>query len=441
MKYILLMTCAGSVLYLGCLLAEKALEGHMSRVCMLRMLKVSVLVYLVPWEWMKNIYIPIKTLFDRESAAVAGGKLISLDNMVYCAPGKVAVTRGYGNTLEVVGVWMIIAVVIMLCKCLKYFMNRHDLLSKAEPAGEGIPEEMASRLRRELHLKRKVRIFRINSNQGNLTLGAIRPVVFVQGDCKESELEYILRHELTHIAKGDMLAKLVMELVCCLHWFNPLVYRLREKLDRTCELACDERVAQGMSKDERQFYASLIIRCMTKPEKKQKKKMVFGNFLSSGEKFAEERIRVIMQKKKGEFWEKIVVAGVFAVMVFANSLTALAYPQVSVLEDAPDRMVQELKRDVTATLVVGTPAGDPAAEVLYDRQFVLPDGEIIPAEFSAEPQFICFHSWEDALYQEHERHSDGSCVMMTYSCKHCTKCDKIKLGGLLTSNTFERCPH
>ena len=151
--------------------------------------------------------------------------------------------------------------------------------------------------------------------------------------------------------------------------------------------------------------------------------------------------KFFMQKKKGEFWEKIVVAGVFAVMVFANSLTALAYPQVSVLEDAPDRMVQELKRDVTATLVVGTPAGDPAAEVLYDRQFVLPDGEIIPAEFSAEPQFICFHSWEDALYQEHERHSDGSCVMMTYSCKHCTKCDKIKLGGLLTSNTFERCPH
>ena len=152
-----------------------------------------------------------------------------------------------------------------------------------------------------------------------------------------------------------------------------------------CEQACDERVVRGMSEDEKAVYARLVIRSMVDTKKVPKKKVLFGNFLTSDEEYAEERIRDIMLKRKGEFWEKIVVAGVFAVMVFANSLTALAYPQVSHVENASDELVQIVKQGSMSTQLLGEDAEAPAEVLLYDEQIVTADGQVYPAQTQLEP--------------------------------------------------------
>ena len=441
MDYILLMTGAGSLLYAGLLLAGKAMGKHMSNTCRFRVLSVALFAFIVPWGWFGAIYAPIRSVFVKDGVTAVGGKLI-LGEVVYHTSDGLVATQTYGTMMIIMGIWLAGAVLVMIMKCGKYFKNKSRLMKRAEFYETNIPKDMVQRLKRELRIKGRVKIGTIPSGKHSFTLGVIRPVVFVQEDCTEYELEQILRHELTHIARGDLLIKLLMELVCCLHWFNLIVYKLNKRLDRVCEQACDERVGRGMSEDEKAVYARLVIRSMVDTKKVPKKKVLFGNFLTSDEEYAEERIRDIMLKRKGEFWEKIVVAGVFAVMVFANSLTALAYPQVSHVENASDELAQAAGKEVMSTLLLGEDAEAPAEVLLYDEQIVTADGQVYPAQSQLEPQGICFfHNWQDAKYQAHIKNEDNTCEVQTYACEYCTKCTRVKLGELLSTVTYNPCPH
>lgn len=73
------------------------------------------------------------------------------------------------------------------------------------------------------------------------------------------ELEHILRHELTHYRRLDILYKWAVTVVTALHWFNPLMYLLRRRIARACELACDEGAVKGMTPQERTRYSQTLL--------------------------------------------------------------------------------------------------------------------------------------------------------------------------------------
>jgi len=56
------------------------------------------------------------------------------------------------------------------------------------------------------------------------------------GDCKRS----VLAHETAHIKHGDHWINLMQALVQAIHFFNPLVWLLNRKLDKYCEMVCDD---------------------------------------------------------------------------------------------------------------------------------------------------------------------------------------------------------
>lgn len=92
--------------------------------------------------------------------------------------------------------------------------------------------------------------------------GLIRPVILLPEASyagQEETLSHILRHELAHYHRWDILTKWLAVLARSLHWFNPLVHLLCRELDRACELACDERAVRGMSGPERKAYSYTLL--------------------------------------------------------------------------------------------------------------------------------------------------------------------------------------
>lgn len=440
MNYILLMTSAGSLLFVGYLLLEKVMGEHMSQTGRFRMLVMVLFTYLVPWVWLRGIYESISSVFWQDSVAAMSGRVILGDAAIH-ATEELVVTPNYGFKLFAAGLWMTVAVLAMLIRCGIYFYSRHALLKHAQDCETDVPEGLILGLKREFRIRRRVRIVRIPDVKHSFTLGFLRPVVFLQGNCGEDELAYILRHECIHIARGDLLFKMLMELVCCLHWFNPLVYYLNHRLDGACEKACDERVVKDMQGDEREAYARLIIRSMKVPVKRSDRKVSFGSFFASSEKLTEERIRVIMNKRKRKFWEKIVVAGAFAALLFVDSLTAMAYPVAYNVEKASTKLARDsvqgeasLKRSVSED--AGAESDD---SLLHDEQIVRADGEILPVQ--EQTRFLCFHKWEDAIYETHVRNDNGGCEVNDYSCTYCDRCKTIRIGELLYTIIYVTCPH
>jgi beta-lactamase regulating signal transducer with metallopeptidase domain len=94
-----------------------------------------------------------------------------------------------------------------------------------------------------------------------MLLGAFRPVIVLpEREYSADELENILRHELAHLRRRDIIYKWFAAAVTALHWFNPLMIPLRRELARDCELACDEAAVRGMTEEGRRAYGNTLIR-------------------------------------------------------------------------------------------------------------------------------------------------------------------------------------
>ena len=81
--------------------------------------------------------------------------------------------------------------------------------------------------------------------------GMFRPVIYLPSNSASwanDTLRMVLLHELGHIARRDLWTSLTARLACLVHWFNPLVWRLRRHLQAQCEYACDALVvSRGVS--------------------------------------------------------------------------------------------------------------------------------------------------------------------------------------------------
>ena len=91
--------------------------------------------------------------------------------------------------------------------------------------------------------------------------GIFRPKIIIPESYKEMELEYIIRHEKTHIRRLDNLWRIVGVLTACIHWFNPLSWVFLKAFLTDLELACDEMAVSGYDIDKRKEYARTLLKC------------------------------------------------------------------------------------------------------------------------------------------------------------------------------------
>ncbi|MBR5182192.1 MAG: M56 family metallopeptidase [Clostridiales bacterium] len=91
--------------------------------------------------------------------------------------------------------------------------------------------------------------------------GIFRPRIIIPDSYKEMELEYIIRHEKTHIRRLDNLWRIIGFLTACVHWFNPLSWVFLKAFLTDLELACDEMAVSGYDIDKRKEYARTLLMC------------------------------------------------------------------------------------------------------------------------------------------------------------------------------------
>lgn len=90
--------------------------------------------------------------------------------------------------------------------------------------------------------------------------GLLRPALLLPRETDDPQAaQWVLRHELTHWRRRDLLWKVLALAANALHWFNPLVWLLRHRLDRDLEQSCDEAVLQNAAATDRRAYGAVIL--------------------------------------------------------------------------------------------------------------------------------------------------------------------------------------
>ncbi|HBR01572.1 MAG TPA: hypothetical protein DD738_03080 [Ruminiclostridium sp.] len=127
-------------------------------------------------------------------------------------------------------------------------------------------------------------------------MGVFRPQIYLPGNLNDTERDYILLHEQTHIKRLDHMVKLISFLVLCVHWFNPLVWVAFFVSGKDMEMSCDEAVIKQLGNDVKKNYSSSLLTLATG------RRIVGGTPLAFGEGDTKARIKNVLNYKKSAFW-------------------------------------------------------------------------------------------------------------------------------------------
>ncbi len=146
-------------------------------------------------------------------------------------------------------------------------------------------------------------------------LGFVRPKIYVPAGLSEQELDYIVKHEQTHIRRRDYLIKPLAFLAVLVHWFNPVIWLSYYLAMRDMELSCDESVLKHYGRDIRRDYSSSLLSLSAKQNG-------LISPLAFGETGVKGRIKNVLNYKKPAVWVSVAAIAavtVAAVLLFPNA--------------------------------------------------------------------------------------------------------------------------
>lgn len=155
-------------------------------------------------------------------------------------------------------------------------------------------------------------IYRSSQIETAFVMGLFSPKIYLPENLSETERDYILLHEQTHIRRFDHLIKTASFLILSIHWFNPLVWVAFFISVKDMEMSCDEAVIKKIGSDVKKEYSTSLLSLATG------RKLLSGSPLSFGEGDTKDRIKNVLQYKKPTFC--VVVVGVMIVIVLVIGL-------------------------------------------------------------------------------------------------------------------------
>ena len=151
-------------------------------------------------------------------------------------------------------------------------------------------------LKSEMGITRRIPIYICECIGSPMMIGVIKPwILLPTKESAQDELCFILKHELVHYKRKDLLYKYLVLAAMALHWFNPVVYLMARAINNLCEMSCDTEIVKSMDADARQSYSETIIGVV---KYQSKLKTALSTNFYGGKRGMKNRISSIMDTSK-----------------------------------------------------------------------------------------------------------------------------------------------
>ncbi|PKM68646.1 MAG: hypothetical protein CVU95_03325 [Firmicutes bacterium HGW-Firmicutes-2] len=156
----------------------------------------------------------------------------------------------------------------------------------------------------------KDNIYRSDYVDTPFVLGLIQPKIYLPNSLSESEKEYIVLHEQTHIKRFDHAIRFISYLAVCIHWFNPLVWIAFWLSGKDMEMSCDESVIRQLGHRVKKEYSQSLLNLSTGRRRIGMTPLAFGEGDTKG------RIKNILSFKQPKFFIIIVAVMILIIAIF-----------------------------------------------------------------------------------------------------------------------------
>ena len=316
---LLQMSFAGGILILAVIVIRALAINMLPKKAFNALWGISVVRLMIPFS-IQSVF----SVYSLMGSHAPGNGSQTIRVLPIGASGQaISLTSSVLNAANAVSTWTIVwAAGVLVCavffslaywKCWKEFQT-------SLPVGNDFTENWlcVHQQRRRISIRQSGRF------SAPLTYGVLHPVILMPTSTKwenTDSLAYVLAHEYVHIRRFDSIRKLVLIVVLCVHWFNPLVWVMYVLANRDIELSCDEAVVRLFGENAKAAYARALI---SMEETRSGLTPLCNNFSKDG---IEERIIAIMKIKRTTVFSFIMTGLIVAGTATMFATSANAQPQ------------------------------------------------------------------------------------------------------------------
>lgn len=240
------------------------------------------------------------------------------------------------------GIW-ILGILAMIILVIKSFLRLRSLEKSALPLQNKEVRRLYNRCLEEMGIHSKIPVYSTAFLKSPIIVGLLKPCIYLPihlisdytlsrsarsegayitgypNGCNESDIRYMLLHELQHYKHHDAIGSFLMNLAGVVYWFNPLVWYALKEMRNDREIACDTSVLKMLEEDDYEDYGNTLINFA---EKVSLIPFPFAASLGGNMKQMKRRIINIASYEKPTFMKRL--KGMTAFILTAVLLLGLA---------------------------------------------------------------------------------------------------------------------
>ena len=232
-------------------------------------------------------------------------------------------------------------IIAMLILVIRSALRLHILRKSALPLQSQKIQRLYERCLCDTGIKKRIPIYSTAYLKSPVIVGFWKPCIYLPihliSDDNETDIRYMLLHELQHYKHRDGIANYLMNLAETIYWFNPLVWYALKEMRSDREIACDTSVLKLLESEDNVAYGNTLINFA---EKISLTPFPFASGISGNMKQMKRRILNIASYERPDLQKKL--KSITAFLLISKESTSISYcaPQSSQrIINFPDKII------------------------------------------------------------------------------------------------------
>ena len=224
---------------------------------------ISLLFFLFPIRYIMDKFGTTTPLYisDNFPTEIIFANFGNIDNQYLTYHGsKDRFSKNISVVQIIFWIWFTIVLVLAFRKMIIYYRFKKSIKSHQKIVQTPIQSDYNA-AKRICGIDKNLPIYISNILHSPALIGIINPKIYLPDTPFNSdELQMIFLHELFHYKRKDLVVKLCGEVLCMVHWYNPIIYILKNNIDIWLEYSIDEKISKNKDISMRKKYGLLILK-------------------------------------------------------------------------------------------------------------------------------------------------------------------------------------